>query len=130
MNFVDQFHQQGNELSEIIQSFLLSKPDHQWLPHNDRRDKPRFDVNMSAMICYVDQPVWMPIFIRDMSGGGIGFRHGVPLPEGTATISFKLENGQSTQLNVEVLWCRNDGNSMYISGSQFLSVADDVESPW
>lgn len=130
MNQVDEHNRQDNDvLREIVQSLLLSASDDQSLPHDERRDEPRFAVNLSAMICYTDRPVWMPIFVRDMSEGGIGFRHGVPLPEGVATISFKLENGQSTELTVELLWCRNDGNSMYISGSRFLALAD-VEPPW
>lgn len=120
----------SSALSEIIQQLLLSTPESAPLPHDERREQPRFAVSMSAMICYDAEAVWMPIFMRDMSESGLGFRHGVPLPEGIATISFRSEDGQSVELAVEILWCAKDGRSMYISGSRFLAVAENVASPW
>ncbi len=127
------FHsvQQTSVLQEIVQSLLHMITEPVLLEHDELRAYPRYEVNWSAMLRYEDDPVWMPIFIRDISERGVGFRHGTPLPEGVATISFFTSADRpSVQLRVRLLWCGPTDGKMYSSGSEFLGVAHDVASPW
>jgi hypothetical protein len=133
MSSIDPYYslQEASVLKEIVQSLLHLIDEPVLLSDNDLRAHPRYEVNWSAMLRYEDDPVWMPIFIRDISEKGVGFRHGVPLPEGVATISFFTSADRpSVQLRVRLLWCQKTDGEMYLSGSEFLGVAHDVASPW
>ena len=123
--------QDTSVLQEIVQSLLHLITEPVLLEQDEKRAYPRYEVNWSAMLRYDDEPVWMPIFIRDISEKGVGFRHGTPLPEGIATISFFTSAARpSVQLRVRLLWCEPAEREMYFSGSEFLGVAHDVPSPW
>ena len=118
-------------LSEIVQSLLslIQKP--VLLDHDDRRAYPRYEVNWSALLRYDDDPIWMPIFIRDISEKSVGYRHELPMKQGIATVSFFTEiERPSVQLRMRLLWCEPAECGMYFSGSEFVGIAHDVPSPW
>ena len=97
---------------------------------SERRAHDRTPLVCAAMLKFDDDYAWIPIYIRDVSDGGIGFIHGVELPVGEATTSFKLENDAPVRLRVQVLWCKEFSAGWYISGGKFIDVDHTAESPW
>jgi hypothetical protein len=61
-------------------------------------------------------------FARDISAGGIGLVHLMPLHQGEVVVTLPLPSGPSIRLLAEIRWCRDYGNGWYASGAQFVDV--------
>jgi hypothetical protein len=61
-------------------------------------------------------------FARDISPGGVGLVHLMPLDKGEVVIGLTLPSGKHLSLRTEICWCRDYGNGWYASGGRFLAV--------
>ena len=63
-------------------------------------------------------------FARDLSTGGIGLVHLMPLENTEVVITLKLPSGQPIELLTQIRWCRSFGDGWYASGGEFLDVVE------
>jgi hypothetical protein len=70
-----------------------------------------------------ESSVSLPAFARDLSPGGIGLVHLMPIAPGEVTVALPLPSGKPVQLVTRILWCRDFGDGWYTSGGRFLDVA-------
>jgi hypothetical protein len=63
-------------------------------------------------------------FSREVSRGGIGLLHNMPLSPGKVVISISQEMTCAVTLPTELLWCRPCGEGWYLSGGRFLESAN------
>ena len=62
-------------------------------------------------------------FSREVSLGGIGLLHNMPLDLGKFVVSIAHETNCAVNLPIEILWCRPCGEGWYMSGGRFLESA-------
>jgi hypothetical protein len=67
-------------------------------------------------------------FARDISLGGIGLVHLMPLPPGEVLIGVTLPSGRCISLRTYVAWCRDYGDGWYASGGRFLGVSSPTDA--
>ena len=63
-------------------------------------------------------------FARDISTGGIGLVHLMPLENCEVVITMKLPSGKPIELLTQIRWCRNFGDGWFASGGEFLDVVE------
>jgi hypothetical protein len=61
-------------------------------------------------------------FAREVSEGGIGLIHVMPLKEVEVVIRLPLPSGRLAALRTQIVWCRDYGNGWHASGGRFLDV--------
>jgi hypothetical protein len=66
-------------------------------------------------------------FIRDVSVGGLGLLHFVPLPQRRIIVSTRRRNDQIICLQVDIVWCIPCGEGCYMSGGAFVAPWTRVE---
>ena len=69
-----------------------------------------------------EDSVSLPAFARDLSPGGIGLVHLMPIAPGQVTVALPLPSGRDVALVTQILWCRDFGDGWYTSGGRFLDV--------
>ncbi len=62
-------------------------------------------------------------FSRDVSLDGIGLLHNMPLESGSVLISIAGES-RLTRIHGEIVWCKPCGEGWYLSGAEFVALAD------
>jgi len=78
------------------------------------------------MVLYTDQESGpIPVVMRDISVGGIGLVHDVPLDLGEAMLELPLDDGSIVSARINIIWCRSTVKHCYISGGTFLDVFFD-----
>ncbi len=65
---------------------------------------------------------------RDISLGGVGFAHELPLASGHAVIQFNLAAAEPIYLVLEVAWSHRQPDGSYVSGSKIMGVLDPTKS--
>jgi hypothetical protein len=60
-------------------------------------------------------------FSRDISAGGMGLVHNVPVVEGRVTLIIHTQSGEQVRLPGLIGWCRPCGEGWYMSGARFIS---------
>ena len=63
-------------------------------------------------------------FSRDISSGGMGLVHNMPVVEGRVTLVIHTQSGEPVQLPGLIAWCRPCGEGWYMSGARFIETAD------
>ena len=59
-------------------------------------------------------------FTRDISEGGIGLLHSMPIEPQTLTVITRLDSGdEQVELPIRLVWCLPCGEGWYISGGAF-----------
>ena len=71
-----------------------------------------------------EHPITMPVYVRDISTGGVGFVHSMPLETEEATVTFLVDDGQTHHVRVSIQWCRECDDQSYLSGAKMLYVLD------
>jgi hypothetical protein len=66
--------------------------------------------------------VTLSAFARDISPGGVGLVHLMPLEKGEVVIGLTLPSGKPLSLRTQICWCRDYSNGWYASGGRFLAV--------
>jgi hypothetical protein len=96
---------------------LLDSPD--W----DRRTSRRISFFGPVTVGLPDVDyVTLSAFARDISPGGVGLVHLMPLQKGEVVIGLTVPSGKQVSLLTEICWCRDYGNGWYASGGRFLKV--------
>ena len=94
--------------------------DPQWVRRTERR-LPYFG---PVSVGLPDAPsVGHSAFARDLSPGGMGLVHLMPIAPGEVTITLALDNGRTLTLLAEILWCRDYDDGWYASGGRLIDVA-------
>jgi hypothetical protein len=62
-------------------------------------------------------------FSRDISAGGIGLLHDMPLDTHQATVTLPTIAGDRVDLDTEIVWCEPCGEGWYLSGGRFTSLS-------
>lgn len=92
-------------------------------PQWDRRATRRLPYFGPVVVALPDSPsVNLSAFARDISEGGVGLVHLMPLKEGEVILTLPLPSGQNVVLRTEIVWCRDFGDGWYASGARFLDV--------
>jgi hypothetical protein len=63
----------------------------------------------------------MTVFCRDVSPGGVGLLHNMPLNTGPVMLHVPLDSGRVLDVHVDIKWCGPGGDTWYLSGGEFLS---------
>jgi len=64
-------------------------------------------------------------FTRDISRSGIGLLHNMRLHMGAATLTIPSEQSGPTRARIDIVWCRPCGEGWYVSGAEFIGLADE-----
>jgi hypothetical protein len=70
----------------------------------------------------------LTVYLRDLSNGGIGLLHRVPLPTGRVLLKFHLMDGGTKTLTADIRWCRKIDDRLYWSGGPLLEVTPSETS--
>ena len=62
-------------------------------------------------------------FSKDISQGGMGLLHSMPLESGKATLRVCDDEGGALVLPCEIKWCKPAGEGWYLSGAAFIETA-------
>jgi hypothetical protein len=68
----------------------------------------------------ISPTVNLSAFVRDLSSGGIGLVHFMPLNVGEVVVTMQLSRGRSVQMVTEIVWCRDFADGWFASGGKFL----------
>lgn len=63
-------------------------------------------------------------FARDLSPGGIGLVHRMPIALEEAVVTLKLPRGRTAAMVTQIVWCREFADGWYASGGRFLDVLE------
>ena len=86
-------------------------------PYCDRRNEVRSSFFGPASVATPD--VTLSVFVRDLSLGGIGLVHFMPLRTGLCKLHLPISSGRTIDLDVDIKWCRDYGDGWYASGGSF-----------
>lgn len=65
------------------------------------------------------EPQNLSAYSRDISAGGMGLLHNMPLATGDVTLTIQDNAGDSARLSGEIMWCRPCGEGWFTSGMRF-----------
>jgi hypothetical protein len=91
----------------------------------DRRAEPRHPFFRPVSIQTFSEPACrFSAFSREISRTGVGLLHNMPLEPGKAELTIASTRGEPLRAIVEVVWCRPCGEGWFLSGCQFVDLAD------
>jgi len=92
----------------------------------DRRASPRHPYFQPVTVVSSDRKQKMTAFSREISESGIGLLHYMPVMPGEVTLTISGPLGAALRVRTEILWCRPCGEGWYLSGGQFLELAEQA----
>jgi len=110
---------------------LLPPPHHVAVALHELLDDPMWERRTERRLPYFGPAaLWVPpavdirqpVFVRDISIGGIGLVHLMPIKRGDVVLTLHVPSGRELSLWTEMLWCRDYGDGWYASGGHFVDL--------
>ncbi|MGD9128754.1 MAG: PilZ domain-containing protein, partial [Planctomycetia bacterium] len=90
----------------------------------DQRMQQRYPFFHPIKVSKKDAPeYYMSAFSRDISPGGIGLFHNMPLNTGQVTLHIPLASDRVLDIDTDIKWCTPAGDGWYFSGGNFLGLS-------
>lgn len=96
----------------------------QGLSRDNRRAQTRHTFFSPVTFRTDDYPTRLQTgFSRDLSAGGIGMIHGMPIEAGTQAVITIVTPEAHLAKSAEAVWCRPAGDGWYLSGWRFTTAS-------
>jgi len=113
------------QLGHAVHRLLTEARELDYQEQAERRCKVRYPFFRAVTLIADADGHNLSAFTRDISRSGIGLLHNMRLPMGPATLAIPSEQCGLMRVRIDIVWCRPCGEGWYVSGAEFIGLADE-----
>ena len=112
------------QLGHAVHRLLTEARELDYQEQAERRSKVRYPFFRAVTLVADADGRNYSAFTRDISRSGVGLLHSMRLQMGPATLAVPSEQ-TGMRARIDIVWCRPCGEGWYISGAEFIGLADE-----
>lgn len=113
------------QLGHAVHRLLTEARELDYQEQLERRSKVRYPFFRAVTLAPDGEGRSYSAFTRDLTRSGVGLLHNMPLDHGEATLTIPSAQNDALRARITIVWCRPCGEGWYISGGEFIGLADE-----